>query len=183
MLCDIMTQAKTEKCAENYAETKNSHCIIDLSCCSETDLSCCSEQYDWYFDWWNLSQWHQYDFNDINNFNDFADESALNISDVSQRHYDNNNIHFQSEEIDFFNSHLNIKNYRSDDIINIKEKIYFYDIHLFINFVKNVTHIKTDDVIQQSLNKCLCDIAQNWYIKQLLAIEHDYIHKELNVKH
>ena len=178
-----MTQTKIKKYAEDHVKTENFHCITDLSCCSEMNLSHCFKQYDWYFNQQDLFQQHQYDFNNINNFNDFADESASNISDVFQRCCDNNNIHFQSEEVDFFNLHLNTKNYESDDIVDIKEKIYFYDIHLFINFFKNIICIKTDDIIWWNLNKYLCDIAQNWYIGQLLTIECDYIHKKLNVKY
>ena len=91
--------------------------------------------------------------------------------------------HFWSEEVGFFNPHLNTKNYELSDIIDADEKIYFHDVHLFIDFFKNVTHIKTDDVMCWNLNKCLCDIAQNWYIVQLLVIERDYIQEDQEVEH
>lgn len=48
-----------------------------------------------------------------------------------------------------------MKDYEAENIINISEKTYFCNIHLFIDFFKDMISIKTDDVIQQNLNKCL----------------------------
>ena len=84
--------------------------------------------------------------------------------------------------MNFFNLHLNNKNYSADDIINIDEKIYFQNVHLFIVSFKNVAHIKTDEVIHHNLNKYLWNIVQDWYIDQLFFIEREYICEKLNVK-
>jgi len=53
---------------------------------------------------------------------------------------------FCSEKTDFSNSYLN-KKYEFNDIININEKIYFCDVHLFIDSFKDVIQIKTEDMI------------------------------------
>ena len=172
ILCSMIIQIKKKNCVKDCAEMINlifQHFkTINLSCCSEQDLSWC----------------HQYksDFNDYDDSDDF-NKSVSNLLNILCRCcWTNEDIHFHFEEVNFFNSHLDAKNYESDDIIDAEKKIYFYDIHLFINFFKNVIHIKTDEVIHHNFNKCLHSIAQNWYIRQLLAIEDNYIWKDQDIE-
>ena len=172
MLQDMIAQTKKDDCAEECAKAANPHYTADLPHCSE--------QSDQYSDQHNLSWCCQYDFDPDNP--DKSDKSASDISDVSWRQLNEDN-QFCLKEIGFFNPHLDTKNYSPDDIVDVDEKIYFCDVHLFINFFKNVTHTKADSVVCWNLNKCLCDIVQNWYIGQLSAIECEYIWEGHGVEH
>ena len=179
MLCSMIIQTKNKDCAEDCAEMINSASQHFKT----TDLSHHSEQS--YSDWWDLSQCHQYepDSDNPDNSDDF-NESASNLLNTSHKYcWTDEDTCFCSEEVNFFNSYLNTKDYESGDIINAREKIYFCDIYLFIDFFKNITHIKTDEVVHYNLNKCLCSIAQNWYIEQLSAMEHNYIWEGQGVEH
>ena len=125
------------------------------------NLFCCFKQSDQYSDQWNLFQCYQYNSDDADDSDDFINESISNILNASQRHCNNNNTQFCFEEVNFFNLHLNIKNYGADNIVNIDEKIYFWNVYLFIVFFKNVAHIKINKVIHWNLNKYLRNIVQN----------------------
>jgi hypothetical protein len=45
--------------------------------------------------------------------------------------------------------------------------IFFKDIHLFINRVKNITVIKSAKIVKSNLYTCLRDIAMIWYTVEL----------------
>ena len=172
MLHNMIAQTKEDDWVEDYAEN-----------CSERDLSWWSESYQ-YEDHSHQCQRHHWNDLDDSDDSDNLNESESDLSDTSYKCcLTDKDTHFQSEEIGLFNSHLNTKNYESDNIIDADEKIYFCDVHLFIDFFRNVTHIKTDNVVCWNLNKCLCDIAQNWYIAQLSVIERDYIWEGQEVEH
>ena len=179
MLCNMIVQIKNKNYVEDCVKMINSVSW----CLKTTDLSHCSEQS--YLNQWDLSQHCQYKLDsdnsdDFNDFNEFVSDLLNTFCRYCQTDKD---IHFHSEEVSFFNSHFNAKDYKFDDIINAEEKIYFYDIYLFIDFFKNVIYIKTDEVVHCNLNKYLHNIAQNWYIKQLSAIKHKYIWKDQEVEH
>ncbi len=40
-------------------------------------------------------------------------------------YHEQDDRHFCSEEVEFFNFYLNVKDYRPDNIIDVSEKIYF----------------------------------------------------------
>ena len=179
MLCSMIVQIKNKDYVKNCVKMINSASQY----LKTTDLSCCSEQS--YSDWWDLFWCHQYklDSDNFNNSDDF-NESILNLSNIFCRCcWTDKDIYFCSEEVSFFNFYLDAKNYEFDDIVDAEEKIYFYDIYLFINFFKNVIYIKTDEVVCCNFNKYLCSIAQNWYIKQLSAMKCNYIWEDQEVKH
>ena len=180
ILCSMIAQIKKEGCTEDCVNIVNSVSQQNSLWCSDvTDLSCHLEQP--YSEWQDLSWHHQYD-SDLNNFNN-SDESVLNILNMFWRCHNNDNIQFHSEEVNFFNSHLDIKNYSINNIVDIDSKIYFQDVHLFIDSFKNIAHIKAEKVVHQNLNKCLQNIVQDWYIDQLSFIEREYIWKEQDMKH
>ncbi len=122
-------------------------------------------------------QWHRPDPegpDDSDNHSDeFSEESAYCAQDDK---------HFWSEEIGFFSPHLDVKNYGPSDIIDISEKTYFQDVHLFIDSFKDVAHTKANEVVRRNLNKCLWGVAQDWYIGQLLLMEQDHIQEENRVE-
>lgn len=114
---------------------------------------------------------------DNNKSNNSSDEKSADT------YYDRDDKCFHSEEVGFFNPHLDSKNYRTEDIIDVSEKTYFWDVHLFIDLFKDVTHIKAEGVVCQNLNKCLQGVAQNWYIDQLSEIEQDHVCEEPEIEH
>ena len=144
MLYNIIAQTKKEDCTEDYIDTVNSVFQQNSLWCSDVaDLSHCLK---WsYSEWWDLSQhcWYNSDLNNLNN----SDKSVSNILNMSQRCCNNDNIQFCSKEMNFFNLYLDVKNYDIDDIIDINDKIYFQDVHLFINSFKNVVCIKIEKVV------------------------------------
>ena len=175
MLCSMIVQIKKKDCVKNCVKTVN----FTSQHLKTADLSHHFEQS--YSDQQNLSWCHQYK-SDSNNPDDF-NESVLNLLNAFCKCCQTDeNTCFCSEEMSFFNPHLDAKDYESNDIINVDEKIYFCDVHLFIDSFENIVHIKTDEVICHNLNKCLCDITQNWYIDQLLVIEHEYIWEDHRIE-
>ena len=162
MLHSLLAQTKTESQAKAEDNFINQECWSDRY-----------ENHSW------ERQWHlQQNFNSDSSDNLYKDLDFL----WDQDHGQNENTHFWSEEIEFFNSHLNVKNYDSEDIIEQSDKIYFCDVHLFIDFFKNITRTKMEDIVCCNLNKCLWDMTQDWYISQLSVIERDYKHESWRVK-
>ena len=179
MLWDMIVQTKKDSCAEDHVKAVNSASQHP----DAANLFCCSEQSVWYSDKQNIHQQCWYNSDSDNPDPNNPDKSVSDISDVSWRHCNNDNTQFCSEKVGFFNLHLDVKNYGIDNIIDINNKIYFQDVHLFIDSFKNIVHIKIEKVVHCNLNKCLWDIAQDWYISQLSVIERKYIWKEQSMKH
>ena len=138
MLQNMIVQTKKDDCVKKHIKTTNSHCT--------TDLSYYSDWSDWYLNWWNQFQHHWYDSEseDSDNFNELISNILNTFCRCCLTDEDN---YFWFKKVKFFNSHLNIKNYDFSNIINADEKIYFYNIHLFIDFFKDITHTKTDRVV------------------------------------
>ena len=124
MLCSIIIQIKNKDCAEDCVKMINS-----VSQHFKTaNLFHHFEQS--YSDQWDLSwcHWYKLDSNNSDNSDDF-NKSVLNLLDIFHKCcWTDEDICFHSEEVSFFNFHLNTKDYRFGDIINVKEKIYFHDI-------------------------------------------------------
>lgn len=61
------------------------------------------------------------------------------------------------------------------DIVNIRSKTYYRNIHIFVDAFKDLEQCKSLGLICQNLKQCLWDIAQKCYIGQLTEMEHEYI--------
>ena len=119
MLWNIIAQTKKDSYAENHVKVVNS----TSWCFNIINLSYCSEQLICYSDRQNIcwQHWYNFDLDDLNN----SDESVSNILNVFLRCHNDDNTSFCSEKMNFFNLHLDVKNYSIDNIININSKIYF----------------------------------------------------------
>ena len=78
MLWNIIAQIKKDNCVKDHIEAVNSA----FWCFDVINLFCCSEQPVCYSDKQNIHQQCWYDSNNINDSDDSADESVLDISDV-----------------------------------------------------------------------------------------------------
>ena len=153
MLQGMMAQARNEGRAKEQAEAANPNHAEDLPHRPEANLSRQPKQEPHYPDQRDLPQCrHDPDPNDPND----SDKPASDLLNMFCRHHnDDNNTCFQPEEVGFFNYQLDTKDYGSGDIIDAGGKIYFCNVHLFIDFFKNVARTKADGVIHRNLNKCL----------------------------
>ena len=46
---------------------------------------------------------------------------------------------------------------------------------MFVDAFKDLEQCKSSGLVRRNLNKCLCSVAQEWYIGQLTEIEREYI--------
>ena len=71
---------------------------------------------------------------------------------------------WNAAEIEFFDPLYDEKSAATENAIEHSEKdIYFRNVHVFIEKVKDMTQIKDDILIRNNLYSCLRDIALAWY--------------------
>ena len=75
---------------------------------------------------------------------------------------------WNAAEIEFFDPLYDEKSAATENAIEHSEKdIYFRNVHVFIEKVKDMTQIKDDILIRNNLYSCLRDIALAWYTSNL----------------
>lgn len=87
-----------------------------------------------------------------------------------QRAFDNNDgiNRFNSDDVDYFDSFYESKFVNIASIIEHSDKsIFFRDIYIFINRVKDVTRVKGDILLRQNLQIYLRGIVLAWFITEL----------------
>ena len=85
--------------------------------------------------------------------------TSFNVND-----FENDDIRWNSREIDFFDSMYDEKFVVIESVIeHIEKNIYFRDVNDFINRVKNMIDVKSVELIRQNLYICFRDIALTWY--------------------
>jgi len=88
---------------------------------------------------------------------------------------------FQSENIDYFDLHLNDA-YKKGNFVQLKKNVYYCDVHLFLSQAKAAAMIKSTHLIYISFHICLCDFTQQWYVAELSDLQWDSLHKGLDIK-
>ena len=77
-----------------------------------------------------------------------------------------NSTHWKTSEIDLF--YLNLPLHEGDDdIVDKDNKIYYWNVHAFMNWVHVAVFIRNVSLIQKNLNFCLWDEAELWWNNQL----------------
>ena len=66
------------------------------------------------------------------------------------------------EELKFFDSHFS-NSYDLESMIRDDKNVYYRNVHLFVERVKNLIVIKNVIMIKQNLNICLRNYALIWY--------------------
>ena len=80
----------------------------------------------------------------------------------------NDNTKWNAEKLRFFDSMYDNKSISIDQVMKHAEKnIYFRDVYLFLNRVKDMTLIHEDQFVRKNLFICLRDTALQWYIAEI----------------
>ncbi len=125
---------------------------------------------------------------ELSNQDDLSSESfesfeSTDSTDLADDDDENNHCNrWNSTEVKFFDSMYNDKFMHTDDSLKHSgKKTYFRDVHLFIECIKNILHIKDANLVRTNLWICLQDTAMKWYIKELIDDEKRLIKYEDDV--
>ena len=77
---------------------------------------------------------------------------------------------FNAREIGFFDPHLD-KAYGPGDVVTVGNEIYYRDVTLFIERIRDYAAIKGASVVRTNLSTCLKGDASAWYLTTLSNIE------------
>ncbi len=69
----------------------------------------------------------------------------------------------------------------AESMQHANKDIFFKDIHLFIDWVKNITVIKDAEIVRNNLYTCLRDIAMIWYTVELFEEVKELVRTENNL--
>ena len=93
-------------------------------------------------------------------------QQLMTSSSIAESIQSNNR--WNAAEIEFVDSLYDEKSATIENAIEHLEKdIYFRDVHVFIEKIKNMTQIKDDILIKNNLYSCLRNIALTWYTSNL----------------
>ena len=82
----------------------------------------------------------------------------------------NNNTKWNAKKLEFFDLMYDNKSINIEQIMKHANKnIYFWNVHLFLNKVKNMTLIHDDQFVRKNLFICLRDIALQWFTFEISA--------------
>ena len=73
---------------------------------------------------------------------------------------------FKIKEIEHFHSDFD-KSYDEEDVVFSEKNTLIQDVHLFCNWIQNVTELQEDDIIKINLSVCLQEIVLQWYMHKL----------------
>ena len=89
----------------------------------------------------------KYSNNNFNRYKQRRDNSANSITKEKS---------FKIVNVNYFDSYL-LESYSQDDIIILKEKIYYKDIYFFIEIVKSIVKLTKNHVVRIKLYRCFRD--------------------------
>ena len=106
--------------------------------------------------------------------NDQSDQSKSSESfDLSDSLDENFNIHkslsWRSEDLDFLDFKLSVL-YDSNSMIRDDKNVYYRNVYLFCERIRNLIAIKNEKLIRINLNICFFDYALIWYISKLKVL-------------
>ena len=82
----------------------------------------------------------------------------------------NDNTRWNAEKLEFFDFMYDSKSINTEQVMKHADKdIYFRDVHLFLDRVKDMTLIHDDQFVRKNLFICLRDIALQWYTFEILT--------------
>ena len=96
----------------------------------------------------------------------------------------NDNTKWNAEKLRFFDSMYDNKSISIDQVMKHAEKnIYFRDVYLFLNRVKNMTLIHEDQFVRENLFICLRDTALQWYTAEISIETKKLLRYEQNLRY
>lgn len=93
--------------------------------------------------------------------------SAVTSAEVNTEFRFKFNKQFKSEDIEFFNSELDIEN----DSTITDNKLWIQNVFVFIQQIKNIAAIKEEEIVRSNLLLCLWEAAVIWYTDLLNDVE------------
>jgi hypothetical protein len=122
----------------------------------------------------NINSRTDSDFSDISNlsqqdvqnivmhmFQLFIQNVQEEVSSTSshEKDQDASKDYFKASDVRFFDSQLN-SSYEFDDVIQIDRDVYYRDVYLFVERIKDAIILSEEDVIKANLFSCLRDTTQ-----------------------
>lgn len=80
------------------------------------------------------------------------------------------NNQWKAEDIGFFDPHLP-QSYGSGPVVRDGKDLYYRNVHLFVERVRDLSKTKGDELIKTNLNTCLRGTALIWYTAELTELE------------
>jgi L-cysteine desulfidase len=77
---------------------------------------------------------------------------------------------FRTSDVGFFDSQLN-SSYDSGDVVQVERDLYYRDVYLFVERVKDAVIMFEAEVVRTNLSACLRGSVQVWYIEGLSDLE------------
>jgi hypothetical protein len=75
------------------------------------------------------------------------------------------------DEIDFFDSDID----EDDSIVNVERHVFYKDIYVFVDRLKNMISIREDDKLRTMLSQCFRDFALIWHFTKLFDMKKDLL--------
>ena len=106
-----------------------------------------------------------------------ANSTSQNITTTQSTDNSALNRQFKSENIEFFDSELEIEK----DSIHVDDKIWIQNVFVFIQRIKDHVSFTRKELIRTNLLLCLKENAVMWYINLLNDIEKADLKSDLNL--
>ena len=99
----------------------------------------------------------------ISEFAKFSESTELSVFAVSFE-----NFRWNASEVEFFDSLYDEKSINIDQVMkHAKKNTYFRNVHFFIEKIKNIAIIQSEQHIRNNLFTCFKDSALQWYISKI----------------
>ena len=115
----------------------------------------------------------------ISEFAELSRPAELFISAVSFE-----NSKWNASEVEFFDSLHDEKSINIDQVMkHAKKNTYLRDVHLFIERIKNIAIIQSDQHVKDNLFTCFREFALQWYISEISTKTKQLIRYDENIDH
>ena len=115
----------------------------------------------------------------ISKFAKFSESAELSVSAVSFE-----NFKWNASEVEFFDSLYDEKSINIDQIMkHAKKNTYFRNVHFFIERVKNIAIIQSEQHVRDNLFTCLRESALQWYTSKISSKTKQLIRYEKKIDH
>ena len=115
----------------------------------------------------------------ISKFAEFSKSAELSVSAVSFE-----NFKWNASEVEFFDSLYDEKSINIDQIMkHAKKNTYFRNVHFFIERVKNIAIIQSEQHVRNNLFTCFRESALQWYTSKIFSKTKQLIRYKERIDH